>query len=412
MSEILISLPKPHPAQLQILKEAKRFNILCNGRRWGKTTLAIRLLKPAITHRKKIGYWSPTYKDLAEVWAETKYRLHDIIQKKDEQLKQIVLVTGSIIDFWSMEEPDSGRGRSYHRVILDEFEKAKKGKEAWENTIRPTLTDFIGDMWTLSTPKGINSYFYKMYENRNEFANWMGWQMPTRSNPYIEPSEIDEAKSQLDPIIFRQEYEAEFVSTSDKPFMYAFDDKHIVNNIVHNPKLTTYFSFDFNVDPITCIVAQHSHTENYIHILDEFRLNDSNTYDLCDRIISSPYGKSFKMVTGDASGMARSTIAKGSINNYTIICQKLGLNPDGQLALPGRNPPIDESRTLCNAIFYNHPSIKVHERCKYLIEDLRFVQVNDKGDIDKNQNAHRSHLMDALRYYLNSFWGNFVTQNI
>lgn len=410
MNDLLVKLPKPHINQDVILSKAKRFNHLRCGRRFGKTTLITELSSIALDGHP-VGIWFPTYKDLSEVWKELKECYKKVITQKNEQLKQLTLITKGLIDFWSMEEPESGQGRKYKRAIIDEAAKAPKLKEAWENTIRPTLTDYIGDGWIMSRPKGTDNAFYKIEEVNKRFDDWAFFHYTTYDNPHIEKYEVDAAKKQLPPDVFAQEYMADYVDAERKPFMYAFDEKHI-GQPEYDPKLTTYFSFDFNVDPITCIVSQFSHSQEYIYVLDEFRLRDSNVYDLCDRILSSPYGKSFKMITGDASGISRTTATRGNINNYSIICEKLGLNPEGQLMLPGKNPPIDESRTLSNALFYNHPDFVIHEQCKYLIEDLRFVQVNEKGDIDKTANAHRSHLLDCLRYLLNTFFGDFVTKSL
>jgi hypothetical protein len=44
-----LTLPKPHPAQQQVIDRSKRFNVLCCGRRWGKTELGMdRLIHPAL----------------------------------------------------------------------------------------------------------------------------------------------------------------------------------------------------------------------------------------------------------------------------------------------------------------------------------------------------------------------------
>ena len=102
MNEYAIKLLKLHPAQQQVLSEAKRFNVLRIGRRWGKTELAKDLSINTMLDGYSVGYWCPTYKDLNEVWLELKYVLNDIIQSKNEQLKQITLITGGKIDFWSM----------------------------------------------------------------------------------------------------------------------------------------------------------------------------------------------------------------------------------------------------------------------------------------------------------------------
>lgn len=406
-NEVVIKLPRPYDAQHQILREAKRFNVLCNGRRWGKTTLSIRLCKPALSKNYKIGYWSPTYKDLEEVWNEIKHRFHDAIQAKNEQVKSIRLYGGGLIDFWSMEDPNSGRGRSYHRAILDEFEKAKKGKEAWENTIRPTLTDYRGDGWFLSTPKGNNSYFHKLFENYLTYDNWMSWQMPTSTNPYIDPDEIEEARSQYDPVIFAQEYEAKFISHADKPWAYAFSEDHISEDIELKPRQAVYLSFDFNISPMTCTAHQYQGLD-YYYTLYEFRSNNTGTEELCRMILGSEIGDCHFIVTGDATGRNRSAIG-GNINNYQIIKQVLRIS-SGQIKVPVKNPALQESRALTNSILSRHPNRKIHKRCKHLIEDLRYVEANDKDKPVVNDKA-MGHLLDGMRYMDNTFFHKFVKQS-
>ena len=57
------------------------------------------------------------------------------------------MITGGIIDMWSLDDGNSGRGRKYKRVVIDECEKAPKLEIAWQGVIRATLTDYIGDCW-------------------------------------------------------------------------------------------------------------------------------------------------------------------------------------------------------------------------------------------------------------------------
>jgi hypothetical protein len=407
VSELIVSLKKLHSAQNQVLSESKRFNVLKNGRRWGKTELAKELAIQTMLDGHPVGYWCPTYKDLYEFWNELKYLVKDITRDKSETVKQIVTITGGKIDCWSMEDPNSGRGRFYKRAIVDEAEKAPKFEEAWKQTIRPTLTDLRGDAWILSTPKGINTYFHQMFSYKEKFNDWMSWQMPTVSNPFIDPAEVAAAESQLDPFTFKQEYLAESLSHADKPFMYCFTDKHINDSIEFNPRLPVMLSFDFNVDPCTCVIGQVE--QSFIHVLDEVRLLNAGTEAVCDAIITKPwYNKNLWLqVTGDVSGLSRDTRSGGGVNDYTIIARKLGIM-DRQLKLPKKNPPISESKTLCNSILSRHKNVFFHPRCKYTIDDMRFVQVKENGDIDKGADAHKSHLLDCVRYLLNTWKGDFI----
>ena len=68
-----------------------------------------------------------------------------------------------------------------------------------------------------------------------------------------------------------------------RPFAYAFKDRHIGHGLTHDAKLTVYLSFDFNVDPITCIAAQYGYKNNklWINVIKEFRLVNSDIYKLC-----------------------------------------------------------------------------------------------------------------------------------
>ncbi len=140
--EIDITIIKPHEKQQLILDNEKRFTVVKSGRRFGKSELAQIIAIKAGVYGKRVGVYQPTYKDLLPLWNELKFTMQDLIQRKDEQSKTIYLIGGGIIEFWSMEEPNSGRGRKYHTVIIDECEKARHFKTLWLNVIRATLADY------------------------------------------------------------------------------------------------------------------------------------------------------------------------------------------------------------------------------------------------------------------------------
>lgn len=402
---IEIPLKTLHPMQIRVMEEKKRFNVLKMGRRWGKTTLATELLLDKALDGKPVGYWSPTYKDLHEIWNELKSLTYDITRTKYEQVKQIVLVTGGIIDFWSLEDGNSGRGRKYARAIIDEAEKAPKFKDAWEQAIFPTLTDFGGDAWFLSTPKGANTYFNTLFEKGNTDSHWASWNFPTISNPFISPAEIEEARSQLDDFIFRQEYLGESLSMVNNPFAYAFNMDRHVGKCEYSPHHPLYLSFDFNVDPMTCIAVQH---HEGIRVVDEFRLKNSDIYEMCDRI-KAAYPFAVLFVTGDATGANRAAISKGNINYYTVIRQHLGLNAP-QMKTPSVNPAVSDTRVLLNAILQNGNILVDKEKCPYLVKDLLYVQVDEGGDMikDRKTEVRCADLIDCLRYYTHTFHKQFI----
>src|SRR5688500_4881102 len=118
--ELTITLPRPHPGQARVLQESSRFNAVACGRRWGKTKLGInRLVGPALEGRP-VGWYSPTYKMLAEVWRETREVLRPATQRVAAQEHRLELITGGVVDMWSLDSADSSRGRKYARVVVDE----------------------------------------------------------------------------------------------------------------------------------------------------------------------------------------------------------------------------------------------------------------------------------------------------
>ena len=216
-----VTLNLPHLNQQKVIDEAKRFNVLCCGRRWGKSALAVNLLAQPAIDGHPTGYFTPTYKLLDGTYSECVSALEPIIKRKNEH-QFIELITGGRIEFWSLENELAGRSRKYKRAIIDEGAFAKNLWKTWTESIRATLTDLKGDAFFLSTPKGKND-FYKLFRRGMDGEDrWKSWQMSTYTNPYIDKEEIDDAKNDLPELAFSQEYMAEFNENIANPFGLSF----------------------------------------------------------------------------------------------------------------------------------------------------------------------------------------------
>ena len=212
-NKTLITLPRPHAAQDIVIANAVRFNVVVCGRRWGKTTLGInRCITPDVLD-KPVGWFSIDYKNMLEVWREVVEIVRPIIKRKSIQERRIDLITGGVIEFWSLDSGgDSVRGRKYARVIIDEAAKVPGLLDIWQQVIRPTLVDYSGDAWFLSTPFGRNG-FWRLYQLGLDDTRpeWSSWQMPTSANPHIPASEIDDLARDLPEDKHRQEILAAFL---------------------------------------------------------------------------------------------------------------------------------------------------------------------------------------------------------
>jgi len=217
--QIELQLPAPHRAQLRVIQNAQRFNVVCCGRRWGKTFLGMDRLIPVALQGKPVAWFAPNYRLMSDVWRELKAILEPILLRPNQQEWRLELHGGGVIEMWSLDSPDSGRGRAYAAVVIDECALVPNLEQAWQQTIRPMLTDYVGGAWFLSTPKGMN-HFKTLFDRGQdpERGEWASWQMPTHENPYIQPGEIASARLDLTETAFNQEYLALFVNWEGSVF--------------------------------------------------------------------------------------------------------------------------------------------------------------------------------------------------
>jgi len=206
-------------AQSRIKSEASRFNVIACGRRFGKTLLCLDLNLEVALDGQPVGWFAPSYKILSEAWRDINRLAGPIISHASVQEKRLEFITGGVWEFWSLDQPDAGRSRKYKRVVIDEAAMVSNFQQAWEDSIRPTLSDLKGDAFFPSTPKGLN-YFFTLYQRGQDssYHDWKSWQMPTAENPYIDKAEIEAAHQELPSLTFSQEYLAQFIQTEGAVF--------------------------------------------------------------------------------------------------------------------------------------------------------------------------------------------------
>ena len=307
---VTVRLPRPHPGQARLRPELRRYNVLCMGRRFGKTIFGLHRLSPAL-HGYPVAWFSPTYKMLKEVWRDTKRAYAETIANKDETNKSLELITGGIIDFWSLESAPSVRGRKYKRVIIDEAAWIPNLVEAWQADIRPTLTDFRGGADFYSTPKGRNG-FHELYQRglSDEHPDWYATSAPTSDNPYIDPDEIEAARQDLPELVFRQEYMAEFVDAGGARISRAW---------LKYGTPPTGLRISMGVD----LAISTKTNADYTAIAVIGRSTDGETYVLDVQRTRAPFHEVLRFIGGMASKWAPNVIAIEQVQFQAAVIQEL-----------------------------------------------------------------------------------------
>jgi hypothetical protein len=209
--ELTLELPSLHPNQLRVIEEKARYNVVDCGRRFGKSFLGIDLVIDTALSAGRAGWFAPEYKLLSEAWRDIKALCADVIKSANDQERRVELITGGVIEAWSFDRnPNAGRSRKYHRVVIDEAAHATNLETVWTKAVRPTLTDYKGDAWFLSSPNG-EDYFYRLWRRGQEGEpGWRSWVFTSYDNPFLDPTEIDAARLDLPDWVFEQEYLAKF----------------------------------------------------------------------------------------------------------------------------------------------------------------------------------------------------------
>jgi len=274
-----IFLPTPHANQQKILESDKRFRVIMCGRRFGKSELSQILGVSYAVKGLQVAYITPTY-GLAKVFFG---KLTESLPfPKNKSDLKIDFSNGGQIEFFTGERLDNLRGRKFHLVIIDEASFIPDLENGWNNSIRPTLTDYKGKAVFLSTPKGKN-FFYSLFMKAGE-NDWASFKFTSYDNPHIDPKEIDDARMQLPEVVFEQEYMANPAENSANPFGSKFIRACI--KPISNQQIVA-FGIDLakSVDHTAIIGLDNSGNVAYF---DRFQMDWHNTKENIKRLPRSP----------------------------------------------------------------------------------------------------------------------------
>lgn len=213
-----IKLSKLHSGQQNLYDQRKRFNATRCGRRWGKTRFMEWLAAREAINGMSVGIFAPEHKQLAEPWDNLRATLDPIVKTANRNDGTIKLITNGKIDFWTLNDNElAGRGREYDLVLIDEaaFTKSPQMKEEiWFKSIKPTLLVTRGSAWVFSTPNGVDydNFFYAAC--MEDDMGFKSFHAPTSTNPYVPLEELELEEKRNHPLVFQQEYLAEFVDWS------------------------------------------------------------------------------------------------------------------------------------------------------------------------------------------------------
>jgi hypothetical protein len=253
-----------HKAQWKIYIDPARRKILCCGRRFGKTRLAIyECLRQIKINNSKCWIVAPTYSDVNEIYVD------DMKLIMENELKWIEgthytysknlfsFINGSRIWLKSSDKQENLRGRGIDLIILDEF-AIFLYKEKWATVYLPALNPG-GKLIIISTPKGYDK-FYELYDlgQKDNTGLWKSWQYSSYENTKLQGliEDIEEKRKGMTQQEYEQEYLAMFNSSSKRASPQFNRDDNVTDLPIIFPEKQLRVGVDFNVDPMCWVVFQ------------------------------------------------------------------------------------------------------------------------------------------------------------
>lgn len=388
---------RPHviglsPVQLQVFTHPARFRYVVSGRRVGKTyEMLVECAYVASSGKgRTVWYVAPTYKMARELAWDIILRLlpHEYVARTNETRLTITLRNGSIISLKGADYPDSLRGRGLDFVALDEW--ALIERPTWTTVIRPMLATTRGRAIFGTSPLGHNhAYDDYVAITSGRRRDWKAFLFTTLDGGRVPPDEVLAAREELDPRIFRQEYEASFETLQGRIYD-NFSDANVRADLVDTGG-ELLVGMDFNVNPMSCVIGVAAGDE--LHILDALEVPTSNTDELAEEL-KMRYPSRSIVVCPDPAGKQRKTSAAGR-TDFTIL-ENAGFYVDA----PRAAPLVKDRINTVQAMLKNangRARLYVHPRAEPLIRALRGHTYKESTSLpDKMQGF--DHVNDALGY--------------
>lgn len=344
-------------------------------------------------------YISPTYKQarrtviisikelLDRAKVRYKYNVNDHIFDIKSWNGQIWIGSG--------DEPDSLKGPNLATIGIDEpFIQRKEVFEVALSRLRHPGAA-LRELFMTGTPEQLN-WGYDVAQNDEKKYNLGLVIGRTRDNSHLPESFVTMLENAYDENQRAAYMNGAFVNlTAGRVYSY-FERKAAVDTGPVGADEQVEAGIDFNVDYMSAELFVRR--KNAIHVFEEIRMVDADTYALAELLHSKYPGIT---LYPDASGSSRKTSAKKT--DHTILRDR-----GFRVLAPKSNAPVrDRVNAVNNMLRTGRLTVG---NCPHLIKDFERV-VWKNGDQDKNSDAKLTHASDAIGYAINYLYPVKVERN-
>lgn len=331
------------------------------------------------------------------------------------------LCGGSLIVFRTMEHAERLRGPNLAWALVDEMTYCRE--ESWlrlEARVRDPKAKrlALGGCWT---PKGFNWVYEKFVSPDAVKGYQVVLAAPGEAKGILThtPDYYERLAASYDERFYRQEVLGEYLSLQAGMAYYAFDKEKNLADVAFQPFSALLWALDFNVNPMTAVIAQERPGKRVV-VLEEIILGNSSTEKMCAEFWErlQPYLKVWRSagnqvlpikIYGDASGHHHTTAATQS--DWEVI--ELFLRSHKELKadwqVTNANPQVRDRVVCVNSMLRamdGTVKLFISPKCVELRKDFEQVvwAEGSSTGLEKRKAPMRTHVSDALGYLI---WRDF-----
>lgn len=310
---------------------------------------------------------------------------------------------GSKILFRPVEEFERLRGTNLAWFGIDELTYTQE--ESWlrlEGRLRdPKAAELCGfGVWT---PKGYDWVYRRFIANPTKgYGVVLAKAHENRFLLEKIPDFYERLKVSYDERFYQQEVLGQYLNMNGGRVYSSFDRTVHVQATTYDPSRPVLWALDFNVDPMSSIVAQE--IGGRVVVLQEIFLRNATTQMAAEAFLTRfKEHRAGVVVYGDASGSHQQTTGT---SDYDVIEEYFRVNAPMRIRfeVPKANPSVRERINLMNSRLRSAAGVVglvIDAKCKELIRDFEEVSYKEgSAQIDKDRDRMRTHLSDALGYLL------------
>ena len=424
---------EPHKGQQPVHDSTAPFRVVVAGRRWGKSKLAAKEGGAELINPETLGaIIAPGHDQTAIVLNEIErdtlgtggLKPHVVTHHKSAP-RLLEFDWGSSVRGFSADNIDAARGYKFNWLVFDE--PAQCNLSAWEEVLDATLHDLDGWALFITTPQGYN-WIYDLFKDGQDPDNteWWSIQSPTWENPHHNKKRLEVARRNLNPLVFRQEYGAEFTVMAGQVYSEFNERVHVkpareIKQMVQEgwPR---YRAMDYGYDNPTVVLWITVDPEDRVIIYDEFYRTEMTSAKIARALVRKTsrrnkadetlrsgeihelvYRNKYVPLCDDKNTQYEWTVADVSGKAQRMAYAEMGIQAFGykQDLMNGLN----QVRECFKVRSDGTPGFYISANCPNTIKEFNLYSYPKSVDADTHRPDEKpvkkfDHAMDAFRYFV------------